>query len=597
MRFFCGVASSLLRHTTRTTAWKGIYRNLSNAALRSAQKPELGRSPDTGSVVAKQVGQIHETVPPPPKTLVTLGLSDAVASSMATNGIQEPTRVQKLAIPRVLRRENTLIAAETGSGKTLAYLAPLVTLLKKSDPVIRRKPGRPRMIVLVPTRELVAQVLNVTKSLTRTSRLSARSVVGGGPHRRSMKKLLKQYPVDILVSTPGMLNHLREQRLVFISELEALVLDEADVLLAAKGFEEQIVPFMRAVEAKPTLDDPQNPVQHIYVAATVPGSVRAFIQKRHNVSSVDAKTSASSELSLAETNNLHVATPPDQVQTTFIRVAGGEMVKLERCVDLVKRELRQSGGKKILVFCDRENRRSELVSALQDSHTVDVVHMSRHMDRVDRWHDWNKFCSNPETRVAVCAQSFSRGIDLPDIGTVILVDVPLTGGEYLHRIGRIRGRGRAYVLVTNRDRAISEALFLAHVRCIDLSSLNISSAWRSFSSSGYSRIRRDPVVLRARRAGIASWIDEREKRQSSDLPDTQPNRTRESGFVGRLSRKFGSRSKNNSTHGMGGIARSSRTARNSAGTQTGFRLSLRTKRHYRRRMKDVNTYGDLGTLD
>lgn len=358
----------------------------------------------------------------------------------------------------MLSGEHTLIAAETGSGKTLAYLAPLVARLKATDPARHcRRPGRPRAVVLVPTRELVMQVVAVAKALTYDCRFSVREAVGGGgattARRRSLRKQLETQPVDVLVATPGMLQAMRARELVYLSELETVVIDEADVTLAAQGFEEQVSPFLAAVDAKPKLDPPQKAAQFVYAGASLPPGVRWRIQKRHALpdavgvkrdsanSGVDLSATPgkfpSSDLHVARTDSLHVATSPKLVRTKFIRVSGGESGKLERAAEEVTELARLAGGAKVMVFCDRENRRDQLVDMVNGKlpEGTMAMHMSgrSNSDRFDRWRDWNAFREDSNVPIAICAQSFSRGIDLPAVRHIVMVDVPMTGIEYLHR--------------------------------------------------------------------------------------------------------------------------------------------------------------------
>lgn len=365
------------------------------------------------------------------------------------------------------------------------------------------------------------QVAAVARSLARVCRVSVREALGGGGstamRRRSLRKSLEDGITDVLVATPGMLGRMREEGLVLLSELEVLVVDEVDVTMAAQGFEEQMAPVWRAIEKKGKCVPPQREVQCVYVGASMPGNVKWRIEKRHD---------ERDDLCVAQSDDMHVATPAKFVPTKFIRVSGGAEAKLERAAEAVKQIVLKKGSQgKVMVFCDRGNRREELVKRLEAALPVGmgVVHMAAKQtngDRYDRWRDWKAFNeSDGDVRVAICAQSFSRGIDLPALRHVVMVDVPMTGSEYMHRVGRIRvGSGgvssdaeaSVTVMVSQRDRAIAEALFLAHVRDESLATLNAPGAWRSYMDASRDRVAGDAVVATARRNKHAFWIDERE---------------------------------------------------------------------------------------
>lgn len=163
---------------------------------------------------------------------------------------------------------------------------------------------------------------------------------------------------------------------------------------------------------------------------------------------------------------------------------------------------------KVLIFCDNFKRRETIVQELRSKGT-DVVHLSGEgWDRDERNTDWGAFSSG-QVWVAVCSKSFGRGIDDHKIDTVILFDVPMTGGEYLHRIGRIRGTGRAYVLVGQREQAIAEELFLCHVKGRPIAGVSLQKAWMEYMHAGRDRIATDGVLRTARSKSQARWVDER----------------------------------------------------------------------------------------
>lgn len=396
-----------------------------------------------------------------------------------------------LATPTLLSQKNAILAAETGAGKTLAYLAPLLSLLKQSEQqsTQTRLPMRPSVLVLVPTRELSAQVLSVSKSLSHVAKLRVRAAVGG-PQKSRARKLLRESPVDLFVGTPGSVATMREQQLLYISRVSTIVLDEADELVSpAAGFGDQLAGLMSTLR--------ERNAHFVYAAATVPTAMETGLQRWHD-----------GNIEVVRSSKLHRATPSSRVKTTFVRVDGAEDAKLRKLIDIFSVAKHRANSGKVLIFCDNVQRREAIMQTLRARGT-DVVHLSGEgRDRDDRYTDWNAFVDG-QVSVAVCSKSFGRGIDDHQIRTVIMFDVPMTGSEYLHRIGRIRGTGRAYILVSRREQPIAEDLFLAHVKGLPIAGVSPQKAWKGYTGAGRDRIATDKVVKIARSKRYARWVDER----------------------------------------------------------------------------------------
>lgn len=158
------------------------------------------------------------------------GLTKATLAALLEMGVRKPTPTQAAYIPRVLSGESLLLGAATGTGKTIAYLAPLLQRLKEleaSGVVTRRK--RPRLLILAPTRELALQILGVVKAFSHVLKLRSVAVVGGA--KQSSQRDALDSPVDVLVGTPGRLALLHSQGHIHLSDVRAVVIDEADTLL------------------------------------------------------------------------------------------------------------------------------------------------------------------------------------------------------------------------------------------------------------------------------------------------------------------------------------------------------------------------------
>lgn len=403
----------------------------------------------------------------------------AIVSATHSIGLEKPTQIQELAAEPIIARKNTLIAAETGSGKTLAYLLPLLSRLKVTERAVALA-QRPSIIVLVPTRQLAWQVLSVAKKLSHVGKFRARGLVG----RSSAGKRGVTDVHDLVVTTPGALQVARNAGRVFLSRVETVVLDEADELLALRaGFGCQLEETIEVLRKKG--------VQFVYAGATITGELERTVKKGHK------------ELKIVKGDGLHRVARAGIVNASFVRVDGGAERKMAKMVEILS-QVQKRGNGKVMVFCNGVDRRREVVEVL-NRRGIGAIHASIEGEEGEGWGMFAK----GEARVAVCSKSFGRGVDDAEIDTVVMMDVPMTGGEYVHRVGRIRGQGRAYVLVGHRERAVAEALFLAHVNGGRMAGVGPKIAWKWMTKSGKDRIAFDGAVRAARKKREARWVDER----------------------------------------------------------------------------------------
>ena len=163
----------------------------------------------------------------------SLGVSEAICDALATRGIDAPFQIQSLVIPEALRGGDVLAKSPTGSGKTLAFAIPIVQRVDPAD-------LRPAALVLVPTRELAAQVTEEFEYVS-AGRLRIASVYGGVPLKPQADVAKKAH---VLVATPGRLQDLVDRRLISIAEVRVLILDEADRMLDM-GFKPQVDKIVR----------------------------------------------------------------------------------------------------------------------------------------------------------------------------------------------------------------------------------------------------------------------------------------------------------------------------------------------------------------
>ena len=156
----------------------------------------------------------------------SLGLSEALLKAISKKGYTTPSPIQQKAIPKILERKDVLASAQTGTGKTAAFTLPMLQILN-SGKNLHNRPVR--ALVLTPTRELAAQVMDDVNTYSEFTNCKGTVIFGGVSEKPQIKALRKG--VDILVATPGRLLDLQSRNIISLSNIEILVLDEADRML------------------------------------------------------------------------------------------------------------------------------------------------------------------------------------------------------------------------------------------------------------------------------------------------------------------------------------------------------------------------------
>ncbi len=342
-----------------------------------------------------------------------LGVSTPVVDTLAARSIHEPFRIQALVLPDALAGLDVLAKSPTGSGKTLAFALPIVERTVAAD-------ARPSALVLVPTRELAAQVGSELDSLARPKRLTVATVYGGLPLRAQAKRAAGAH---IIVATPGRLEDLAERRLIDLSRIRILVLDEADRMLDM-GFQPQVDRIVRRL--------PRNR-QTMFFSATLDGAVGKLAH---------AYTNSASQFEASQ-----VAEDPGEIEHRFVSVTAD--TKIETLVE----HLRAADGL-TLVFVRTKRGADRLVQKL-GRHDVHAVAMHGDMAQGARERALTRFESGKVTTL-VATDVAARGLDLDDITHVINFDPPGEDKDYVHRTGRTgrAGRsGRAITLVLPEQQA------------------------------------------------------------------------------------------------------------------------------------------------
>ncbi|MFN0183069.1 MAG: DEAD/DEAH box helicase, partial [Aquabacterium sp.] len=356
----------------------------------------------------------------------TLGLHPALTHAVADAGYAQATDVQTLAIPPALSGLDLRVSSQTGSGKTASFVLPALQLIlaARADKTQRRErgmPSGPRILVLTPTRELALQVAKAADGYGRhVPGLRIATVVGGVPYGAQLKAL--RGPLDILVATPGrLMDHMQTGKAI-LSQVQMLVLDEADRMLDM-GFIDDIRHIAEALPAQR---------QTVMYSATFFGAVG---QLAHTLQRPDAK---------AVSVTSHTETHADIEQRLHWADDGRHKQALLDHL-LTDRTMEQA-----LVFTSTQRDADWLADRLAEfGHKVAALHGGLPQGRRNRVLQGMR---SRELRVLVATDVAARGLDVPTISHVINYGLPMKPEDYVHRIGRTGRAGRSGLAVTLCER-------------------------------------------------------------------------------------------------------------------------------------------------
>jgi ATP-dependent RNA helicase RhlE len=332
----------------------------------------------------------------------SLGLSEALLRAVADQGYASPTPIQAQAIPAVLAGRDLLAAAQTGTGKTAAFTLPLLHRLADSPRSGGRPDRTPRALVLVPTRELAAQVSDSVRVYGRHTGLRAAVVFGGVGLQPQVTALRRG--IDLLIATPGRLLDLAGQRHADLSGIEFLVLDEADRMLDM-GF---IHDIKRILGLLPKVR------QNLLFSATFSEDIRRLAAGiLHRPLSIEvAPRNAPAEL--VSHSVYHVAKTGKQA--------------------LLAHLLSQGGWGQTLVFTKTKHGANRLAEQLdRDGFRVAVIHGNKSQSaRTQALADFKE----DRVQILVATDIAARGLDIQQLPHVVNYELPQVPEDYVHRIGR-----------------------------------------------------------------------------------------------------------------------------------------------------------------
>jgi superfamily II DNA/RNA helicase len=358
---------------------------------------------------------------------LSLGLLPALVQAAHALGYTDPTPIQSQAIPVILRGADVMGSAQTGSGKTVAFALPLLQRLHDWPAENRHLYGRAvKALVVVPTRELAAQVGEVVRSLAKALPQPVKVVVASGGVSINPQMLALRGGADVLVATPGRLLDLATQNAVQLATVRLLVLDEADRLLDL-GFADELSRVL-------TLLPPRR--QNLFFSATfapdVQGLAARLLQDPVHIAV------ASSEQA-----------PPDITQRA-IRVDAG------RRTQLLRHLIQEHGYKRVLVFVATKYA-AELVAEKLYKAKVFATAFHGDLSQGARKQVLAEF-KDEQWEVVITTDLASRGIDIAKLPVVVNYDLPRSAVDYVHRIGRT-GRAGEPGLAISFVTADSEAHF------------------------------------------------------------------------------------------------------------------------------------------
>src|SRR3990167_3016088 len=344
---------------------------------------------------------------------ISLGLAPTLAQAAAELGFTAPTPIQLEAIPAVLGGADLLATAQTGSGKTAAFALPLLQRLQ-SGPV--HTPRRVRALVLVPTRELAAQVGEVVRSLAQHLPSRPRIAVAFGGVSINPQLMALRGGADVMVATPGRLLDLVEHNALRLSAVELLVLDEADRLLDL-GFADELDRVLALLPAKR---------QNLFLSATFPPAVEALAGGL-----------------LRDPQRVDVPAPAQAEAVVLQRAIA---VDAGRRTHLLRQLIKDNGWERVLVFVATQYAAERLASKL---HHGDLFATSFHggLSQGARKQALQEF-KEKRWDVVVTTDLAARGIDIAQLPVVVNFDLPRSAVDYVHRIGRTGRAGESGLAVS-----------------------------------------------------------------------------------------------------------------------------------------------------
>jgi ATP-dependent RNA helicase RhlE len=343
-------------------------------------------------------------------TFEDLNLNKPLLNALSDLKITQPTSIQAKAFSVVMAGNDVLGIAQTGTGKTFAYLLPCLRLWAFS------KDGFPQILVIVPTRELVAQVVEEVKKLTTYMNIVVEGVYGGTNIKTQMMTVSSH--LDVLVATPGRLMDLMLAGAVKTKSLKRVIIDEVDEMLEL-GFRTQLTNIFDLLPEKR---------QNLMFSATMTEEVEAIITEFFN-------------------KPIKIEAAPTGTPLENIQQIGYNLPNFYTKVNLLTTLLDQPEMKKVLVFVATKALADQLYDEIQPKFTTQlgVIHSNKAQN--NRFNTVRQFHEG-QYRILIATDIIARGLDVSEVSHVINFDTPDEAENYIHRIGRTGRADKEGIAIT-----------------------------------------------------------------------------------------------------------------------------------------------------
>ncbi|MCM8543040.1 MAG: DEAD/DEAH box helicase [Lentisphaeraceae bacterium] len=348
----------------------------------------------------------------------SLGLSNPVLHGIYDLGFKACTDIQSSTLPEALKLRDIAGKAQTGTGKTAAFLISIFDYFVK-NPLTEPYSGTPRCLIIAPTRELAVQIGKDATILSKYCDAKVLTVFGGMDYRKQAEELESR--VDVLVATPGRLLDYAKQRIVKLSKVEILVIDEADRMLDM-GF----IPDVRRIIGHLPYSDKR--ITQLYSATlsdAVMNLARIWMKKDYHIVEIDPDTVVSEDVE----------------QIVY-------MVTAKQKIPIILWYLKNEDVQRLMIFSNRRDETKKISDALF-KHGIDLELLTGDVPQKKRMSILERFRSG-ELKVVVCTDVAGRGIHVDNVSHVVNYELPYEPEDYVHRVGRT-GRAGA------QGRAISFA--------------------------------------------------------------------------------------------------------------------------------------------
>ncbi len=332
-----------------------------------------------------------------------LQIQQTYIEQLQSQGIEQPTEIQSLAIPIIMTERDVVIQSHTGSGKTLAYLLPALQRIEFNLKSMQ-------VLIVVPTHELGMQIYKVAEKLIQGNSIRTQVIIGGAAIHRQIEKL-KEHP-HLIVGTPGRLLELMKLNKLKLHEVKLMIIDEVD----------QVFQLSSTGEIEILCKSVQKSKQFIFVSATIPPSLTSMVNKWLK-DPIFINTKILSHSQVAET-----------IDHQYI------MCDQRDKIDTLRKSIRVLNPRSAIVFVNQVEHIAEIVAKIQHvGLTIQALYAEA--EKQEREQTMNAF-KQGKFQILLATDMLSRGIDLDHVTHIFHLDPATDGNAYVHRVGRTGRMGK-----------------------------------------------------------------------------------------------------------------------------------------------------------